>query len=866
LVVEAKMTGYEQFTVVKNRAALAYVDHAIAALSVDGSAEVGSPVMWDAEIDLRTGEPRNIRKIGLTDGPHRRVTVDKKWLTDPARSFPVTIDPADQMQVTRGDTYVNSSSATTSYWSSSELMLGTQNSGVTKRTAYVNLTAEGMAGATIHYANLKLWSTQADGPCTTGTWQIYGTQYNAYQYTTWNTRSNLINRFGTVIGQDGDGHSFGGNLTPSNGVCTGQWVDSDAAGLFQYAANHNWWEFTAALHPYWNDTNLYFKKFRAYESGTYPHAIVNWSMPPTLSSRSTGPAPTCVTGAGRPMIGTTTPALSATYVQGEGIASHVTFEWSALDGSVLGSRTVDNVASGSPASVTIPSGQLVSGGVYRWRTKAVNVWGAPRDWSDPCEFQVEAWAPPVSGCPGPGTTTPDFNGDGYRDSVIADPLAYAAGLWESGRVHIVDGKTGSMATLDQNLAEVPDSSESGDRFGSAIAVLDLNSDGCSELAIGTPYENLDVNDAGRVDVLYGTPNGLGKGPAAEQLVQGSNRIPGAPGAHDWFGHALAAGRTAAGEPYLISGAPGEDVSGQSDSGSVTYLRAEHRIAVDQAMIAGQAPEADDRGGQAVAASPHHFAVAFPGESIDAANQFGGRVCVFTHTLSGGRPGAIGCVDQSRSDVSDSMEAGDTFGKSISMAPYRHPATPVGTESILAVGVPGEDFTSTPDTGVVHQFRIGTSITELAYLNQDVAGVSDSNEPGDLFGEQVLVANTNPSAEASASTLLLAVGSPGEDNGSTVDSGRVMVVPAATNSISGDASVQRGTGGGLPGSVATRELLGIALAGTSTELLVASPHLMQQGVYALKWSELAAGRETVSSSMTPSSLSVTGARAFGAQVG
>ncbi|BCB78189.1 hypothetical protein Pflav_045990 [Phytohabitans flavus] len=76
---------------------------------------------------------------------------------------------------------------------------------------------------------------------------------------------------------------------------------------------------------------------------------------------------------------------------------------------------------------------------------------------------------------------------------------------------VVDGRTGTQTTLDQSLPEVPDTAEASDRFGSSIAVVDVNRDGCADLAIGTPYEDLTAPDAGQVDILYGTPAGLGKG-------------------------------------------------------------------------------------------------------------------------------------------------------------------------------------------------------------------------------------------------------------------------------------------------------------------------------------------------------------------
>src|SRR5262249_43653638 len=159
----------------------------------------------------------------------------------------------------------------------------------------------------------------------------------------------------------------------------------------------------------------------------------------------------------------------------------------------------------------------------------------------------------------------------------------------------------------------------------------------------------------------------GSGPAAETFTQGADRVPGAQADGDLFGYALAAGLTRAGAAFLIIGAPGDDVNGSSDAGTVTYLRDDYRIAFDQAVVPSQVAEQDDRGGYALAATPDHFAVGYPGQSRNAATPFAGAVCVFSHTIANNKPGVIGCYDQDSAGISDTAEAGDAFGTSISMA-------------------------------------------------------------------------------------------------------------------------------------------------------------------------------------------------------
>jgi hypothetical protein len=891
LVVEARMTGYEQFVVVRDRAAVARVPAVLAALTVGDNRSISDgqgglthsgaveghtpqPLMWDAAVDPSTGTPANIHPVSLVPAEAGwRLAADAAWLADPSRSFPITIDPSDEPRTDRGDTWVQEGSST-KRWTYADLQIGTQNSGITRRTAYINVTAQGMTQATVHKAELRLWATDmaSGGSCVDGQWQVFGAQTNANDNTVWSNRPYLIDGHGNWIGsQNGNGaegaygkHPFGASVAPSGGGCTNRWVHADVRGLFQYAATSGWWEFTAVLTAMWDNTNVFHKKFASYEAGpnTVPYAVVSYSFKPTIARRDIAPSVPCVTGSNLPVVGTATPTLSAAFNATDGVGVDVHFEYGEVGGSTTTIRYLP-VASGETANYRIPAGELVDGRSYRWQTYAkswLGVWSDPSGW---CEFTVDSWAPKVAGCPGNATDRADFNGDGTVDTAIADPLRTAGGVPEAGAVHIVDGRTAVLSTLDASLPEVPGVPESGDRFGASLAVVDMNVDGCADLAVGVPYRNSgSIVDAGVVYLFYGTPTGLAKGPAAEAFAQGTNRIPGTQQHSDSFGYALTSGRTRAGEPYLVVGAPRDDVGGADDAGTVTYIRGEYRLMLDQSVAAPQSAELDDRGGYALASTPDHFAVGYPGESRDADTQLGGAVCVFTHTISANRPGVVGCWDQSSTGVSDSMEAGDMFGKSISMARYRAVGEPDGTDSILVVGVPGEDYTGAPDTGIVQQFRIaGTTLTELPTITQNVAGVSDSNESGDLFGEKVIVVNTSPSAEVGPGTLLLAIGSPGEDVGSAVDRGRVVVVPAGTSAFSADVSVERRMGS-LPGVAASRELVGVAVGASTTHLYVPSAYAGSRAVYAIAWSDLAAGSSVVAVTTT----APAGAVGFGAQVG
>lgn len=87
---------------------------------------------------------------------------------------------------------------------------------------------------------------------------------------------------------------------------------------------------------------------------------------------------------------------------------------------------------------------------------------------------------------------------------------------------VVYGGGKGSETVHQDLDYVPDAAEADDGFGQALASVDYDEDGYTDLVVGTPAEDIGtVANAGTVTVLYGSPDGLGKGKAALNLVQGT---------------------------------------------------------------------------------------------------------------------------------------------------------------------------------------------------------------------------------------------------------------------------------------------------------------------------------------------------------
>lgn len=890
LVLESTAEGVEQFFVVKHRAAVAHVGHLAVPVRADGAVErraepdggvslrdavgtvvarVPAPLMWDSSRGAPApGTPVRRQRVPV-DKPAARTAAgapgvlslrpDTAWMLAATTVFPVVIDPVLTGVTSTFSTSVveqnaNDMSAQGDLWFG---QMGGSNPRIAR--AFVQWPTEVLAGKQIVSASANFWNFWS-ASCAARPWQVWSTT-PASTATRWTDQPAWLDADPATPGDQPESVSTA--TTGFDASCADGWVSIDARGFFQRAATAGQTTAHMGLRAQDETDAAGWKQFRSrnWTSNTThrPYVNVTYNAYPATTARSTTPATACVLGDARPGLQTLTPSLAATVADGEGSPMTVTFEWRAVGaGAPLGTAVKTAIASGASASHTFGPGELAEGGKYSWRVLVSD--GTVTTASPPCEFSVYLSAPPVPGCE--DGVAGDVNGDGVRDVTIADPRATVNGDYNAGSLYVVDGATGATVAVHQDLPEIPWDAEAGNRLGQGMAVYDANRDGCADVAVGLPNQDVaGTIDAGEVLILFGSPAGLGKGPAAISYVQGRDGVPGAPKAYDYFGYAVAAGETAAGEPFLIVGAPGEDVGGQVDAGVVHYFRGTQKLMVDQSQVGAGAPETDDRFGTLLVATKTHFAATQPGETLGAGTAFAGSVCAFRHPTGTALPGLAGCVDQDSAGVPGTAEAGDMFGTSVSMAPY----WPAG-DSILVVGAPGDDAGGVSDAGSVHQFRVtDTAVTHLFTASQATAGLSGVNEAGGLFGQDVVVVNTDPAVAPTGQTLRVAVGVPGADLPGGVDAGQVWVFAGAGTGagVNGTAVYRRS--GSLPGSPGAHQLLGSALSGTSGDLFVASPY-STRAVYAIPWSALAAGNAAPTRTWVPTTSGFPQWTAFGTQIG
>ncbi|MET9453118.1 DNRLRE domain-containing protein [Streptomyces cinerochromogenes] len=120
------------------------------------------PVMWGAGEGRASGEPAKVTDVdvsveGGTDGQTLVLKPDTSFLTDPAVTYPVTVDPTNTLLGPLTDTWIQDDDYPTSQRGSTELKAGTYN-GTERARSYLKFDTARFLGKHIVDADLRLYS------------------------------------------------------------------------------------------------------------------------------------------------------------------------------------------------------------------------------------------------------------------------------------------------------------------------------------------------------------------------------------------------------------------------------------------------------------------------------------------------------------------------------------------------------------------------------------------------------------------------------------------------------------------------------------------------------------------------------------
>ncbi|MEV0317330.1 FG-GAP repeat protein [Streptomyces sp. NPDC050658] len=422
--------------------------------------------------------------------------------------------------------------------------------------------------------------------------------------------------------------------------------------------------------------------------------------------------------------------------------------------------------------------------------------------------------PTTTATAAPARYADDFNGDGYRDLVVAAPSATVSGHEAAGSVVVLYGSSSAPSAAKRKLISqattgVPGTPETGDRFGESISSADLDLDGYADLVIGAPGEDVDgVANRGTATVIWGSASGL-TGGANLPTTHGSNatgcafgtdvaavgktpyptadvRVAGGCSVWTFRAPVTRTGKPAAKSRRVMGPSAAKLTTGDLD-GDSTADEVEISVGlgdlpsggvyINRSGSAYEPPLSHDGDNAAIGdVNGDGYGDLVVGDSSDTTidgtpqpgtGHEGGQIAVWLGSASGIDAGTAPLlVNQSTPGVPGASEAGDSFGADVSV-------TDVDGDGYgdIAVGTPGESLGSAQRAGsvvIVPGSRSGPTGAGAYSITQDTSGVPGTAERTDLFGSTVRLADLTKDGRPE-----LVVGAPGENApGATRDTGGI----------------------------------------------------------------------------------------------
>ncbi|HET9653906.1 MAG TPA: DNRLRE domain-containing protein [Kineosporiaceae bacterium] len=316
---------------------------------------------WDAKVDPKSGDPVSVSPVKLSvkaagkDRAVLTVTPDAAWMADPARQYPVTVDPAYAQQYISPtyDAFVQTG-YTSDQSGSTELKAGTYDGGTNVARSYLTFPLPSLAGKQIISGYLGLYETWS--------YSCQAREVEAWDTTIASTATRWTNQPGWGSKQ--------GSVSVAQGfssACGSGWIGIPLTGMLQTWQAAGWTQGSVVVKAASETDSYGWKKFASSETTHVPQIVFEYNRAPETPSGVGFASPSPVGS----YVSSETPAVEAAVSDADGNLVRGVFE--VWDGAarVLGPVDGTLVNSGEVSTYTIPAANaLTEGHTYTVRAYA----------------------------------------------------------------------------------------------------------------------------------------------------------------------------------------------------------------------------------------------------------------------------------------------------------------------------------------------------------------------------------------------------------------------------------------------------------------------------------------------------------------
>ncbi|WP_326675198.1 DNRLRE domain-containing protein [Streptomyces sp. NBC_01237] len=489
LVVEATRTGFEQYLKLRKAPqdgaplvlplvlpegmrAKAAADGGIDFRDASGEtvATMPAPTMWDSQVDPRSLEHTNRRKVAMEvtqSGNTAQLSLrpDTAWLRDEHTQYPVVIDPSTDALDVLFDTFVQGGD-TTDQSVNTDLKVGWPGDyeGSTKRVArsFLTFRTSNFADALVSKASLKMWNYHS-WSCEKRDWEVWAAG-TADKNTRWTKQPARLEKIATS------------SDTKSAACKTEGWATADITRLAQTWSSAKAETGSVALNAA-NESDTYgWKRFYSADAADQtkvPTLEVTYNYRPRNGANLQAGAP-FISNGGIFKVNTTTPILRFSTEDTNGDDEIIgTYEITDIaTGKVVATVNAPAAASNATSQLKVPAGKLASGKTYSFRTTTFDGEHYANGWSDPVRFTVDtSWKPTAAentlGLANTYSDAADITAATSSDSTYASIAVTEDNVvsvpWD-GKNKSIDIKNGIMP----NQLSIPEAGSQGTQVGGNV--------------------------------------------------------------------------------------------------------------------------------------------------------------------------------------------------------------------------------------------------------------------------------------------------------------------------------------------------------------------------------------------------------------